>query len=235
MEPETVVACECGKKVRLPVGLRNRVLRCPGCKSILSSDPDVGEFPNRRRSPAKDVPICQICQTDIAVEESIFNCPECGQIHHLECWSEIGGCGTYGCSQGPVVVKQEIASASKAWGDTKQCPVCCETIKSISVRCRFCNTDLGTTDPLTREDFIRKTATARTQSQLKANSVVLFVLSLLGLTAPLAGLISSAYLLPRLDQLSKCGPLYAVLAWASLLISGLYTVLITVFFVFEWT
>lgn len=35
-----------------------------------------------------------------------------------------------------------------AWGDTKKCPICAETIKSIAVRCRYCGTDFDTVDPL---------------------------------------------------------------------------------------
>ena len=62
----------------------------------------------------------------------MVNCPQCEQVHHLECWAEIGGCGTYGCKQAPALEKAPATSPPlSAWGDTKKCPVCGETIKSI--------------------------------------------------------------------------------------------------------
>ena len=40
--------------------------------------------------------------------------------------------------------------------DTKQCPVCAETIKAAAIRCRFCNTDLEAFTAA-RDDEIEKT------------------------------------------------------------------------------
>ena len=32
------------------------------------------------------------------------------QVHHLECWAEIGGCGTYGCKQAPAALEKAPAT-----------------------------------------------------------------------------------------------------------------------------
>jgi hypothetical protein len=64
--------------------------------------------------------------------ERSVTCPSCDQVHHQECWSEVGGCGTYGCKQAPKIDKSEATSAAPltAWGDTKKCPACgTETVK----------------------------------------------------------------------------------------------------------
>lgn len=178
--------------------------------------------------------ICPICQSPIAADEACLSCPDCDQIHHEECWQEIGGCGTYGCKQAPAVVKPEAVTPGTAWGDQKQCPVCGETIKSVAILCRYCKTKFATADPLTRKDLYRQATRANEQWGLQTTTIVLFIFTLLGFTAPLAGLVSSAYLLPKQDQLWKCGPLYLILAWATLVLSGLFTVMILVFAIFEW-
>jgi len=48
--------------------------------------------------------LCPYCQTNININDQIIVCSECGIPHHKECWSESGGCTTYGCRLSPAVI-----------------------------------------------------------------------------------------------------------------------------------
>ena len=237
MESDTIIACGCGAKVRLPTKSAHRVFRCPACKTALALTLDAKVLSSRQLAPGDAGATCPICQTAVAAEEFVVSCPVCDQVHHRECWSEIGGCGTYGCTQAPVIDKSAASApvATSAWGDTKTCPMCGEKIKSIALRCRYCETDFDTADPLTMDDLHRRAGRVDELKKLKTNTVWLFAVSLTGCLAPIAGLISSAYLLPKREQLAKCGPLYSFLAWGALVVSGLFTALIAVSVLFELT
>jgi len=44
---------------------------------------------------------CPFCLSPIKPDEETRACPDCGTIHHGECWHENGGCTVYGCASGP--------------------------------------------------------------------------------------------------------------------------------------
>lgn len=44
---------------------------------------------------------CPYCQTKIKNQNEAVTCPLCGTPHHTDCWTENGGCTTYGCRENP--------------------------------------------------------------------------------------------------------------------------------------
>src|SRR5262249_9424259 len=129
-----IIACTCGTKVRLPEGSGGKQFRCPKCRAILDAPVETKVLSTYRAEAGGKESLCPICQSGIVAEEPVIVCPNCDQVHHQACWQEIGGCSTYGCEQAPALTKEAPAAQPlTAWGDTKTCPACGETIKSIAL------------------------------------------------------------------------------------------------------
>ncbi len=174
---------------------------------------------------------CPLCQSAIPADEFVVTCPKCDQVHHRECWAEVGGCGTYGCEQAPPPVKEKSAAPSPlaAWGDDKNCPACGEKIKAIALKCRYCGTAFDTVDPLTAGDLRRQAHRAVRARSLQKGVVALFVLSLVGCVAPFVFIASAIVVIPRRERLKKAGPFYLVLGYSALGLSAVYSILMLVF------
>ena len=227
----SIVECDCGAKVRLPERETNRSYRCPKCKKgiaitvdslVLNSvTVDVGQHST-----------CPICQTVIEGDEKCVSCPDCDVVFHQECWSETGGCGTYGCKQASVIDKSEATEKTPltAWGDTKKCPACGEEIKSISLRCKFCKTEFNSVDPMSVDQLRLQAKVSDDLESLKKWVVAFFVMSLLGILAPLVSPVSMAVLLPKMEKIKKCGILFVVMSWAAIGVSTFFMVALLIFF-----
>jgi hypothetical protein len=229
-----IVTCTCGAKVRLPDERTGKALRCPQCRAefVTTNDAQVLTFAAADHAAGA---VCPVCQAGVETGAVTMTCPECKQVHHRDCWLEIGGCSTYGCSNAPALAKADVQGqpARAAWGDTKQCPACGETIKSIALRCRYCQTDFETVDPLSMGDLDKLAEKKESRKGFQTTVIALFVVSLFGCLAPLVLLVGLIWFIPRRKLAAQAGPFYVVLGYAAILVSLTYTLLIGGFLLFS--
>ncbi len=227
-----VVSCTCGAKVKLPESNANQAFRCPRCKAELIPAGG-GRIVTSALADPHAQATCPVCQSTIRPGEAVLACPACEQVHHRECWTEVGGCATYGCENAPQTDKSAPAQTPHtAWGDTKKCPACGETIKSIALRCRYCNTEFDTVDPLSMKDLRRLVAKEERLRLTRTVVIVLFVASIFGCLAPILMFAAPCYVLLKRKAIARAGPVYLVMGYSSIAVSLLYSVLLLLFFLF---
>jgi hypothetical protein len=169
---------------------------------------------------------CAICYTILAEAEPATACPECQQDYHKSCWDEIGGCGSYGCKHAAVAQPPPLpVLVGAGWGDTKPCPGCGEDIGSSLLVCR-CGARFPWADPMTAAEYRESVLQQQAISSARGLLIFLFLLSLVGLTAPIAGPIAGIYAWRRRTKLAGTGGTYLAMGYGSAAIGAIYTLLI---------
>jgi len=234
-----IIRCDCGANVRLPADKASRSFRCPACKLAIPLSIDGEAIPTVRLGAAAQGVHCPTCQCEVTGSEPLVICPDCQQTHHVDCWSEIGGCATYGCRQAPSLPKAPDPSTSRSgssaggWGDVKRCPNCGEQIKASALRCRHCRSEFDTADPLSASELKRRKQQQSASQQFKWIMPVAFALSIPGCLAPLLLIGTGCLLWLQGKAIRQAGPVYAVLGYAALAISAVYTLLILGFLAYS--
>lgn len=135
---------------------------------------------------------CAICYTKIETAEQQADCPHCSQVYHRECLSELGGCGTYGCAGAAQAEKPVPRVVGGGWGDMKTCPACAREIGSSLLRCG-CGATFPYAEPMTAGEFATWAESRASIKSSKRWLTVLFIVTLLGVVAPVSGLIAGIF------------------------------------------
>jgi hypothetical protein len=178
--------------------------------------------PARSTSASTAPPRCSICGTLVREAEPVKPCPDCLQDYHAACWDEIGGCATYGCKSAAVAEKPPPPDVVHAgWGDDKTCPVCEQSIASSLLVCP-CGARFPWADPLTREQYDAWRARARSVEAARKVLVALFVLSVAGFGAPIAGPVAAYYAHKNRQMLVGPHGVYLAMGYGSAALGAAY-------------
>jgi hypothetical protein len=169
---------------------------------------------------------CSICYTLVKPGDPVHACPECRQEYHETCWTELGGCGTYGCAAGAVADKPPLpVLVGAGWGDGKTCPACGAQIGASLLVCA-CGARFPWPEPMTPDEYRAYTADLRAIAVSKRVLVILFLLSIIGVTAPLAGSAAGFYAWRKRRQLGGAHGTFLALGAGSAALGSVYVIVI---------
>lgn len=169
---------------------------------------------------------CSICHTLISALDKSTQCTECHQDYHAVCWSQLGGCATYGCQK--AVPPEKPAAPEQiptGWGDHKVCPACEREIGSGVLLC-YCGARFPHADPMTAEEFGDWRRTQRQISGTRSTLAWLFILSLFGFPAPVLGPIAGAVAYSRRDLIAGSNGTYLAMGYGAAALGGTYAAMI---------
>lgn len=162
---------------------------------------------------AQPAPTCPYCLVAISPGEQSETCPSCHSVYHHECWTENGGCAVYGCAHAPAVEsRRAIEVPLSYWGqENKPCPACGQQILAAAVRCRHCGATFASARPQDAVEFQSRTALDARMPQARKQVLIIFVLSVLPITAPIGAIWAWIWRGGHAEELAALPPLHAAL------------------------
>jgi hypothetical protein len=165
---------------------------------------------------------CSICYTLVKTEDPTRACGECRQAYHETCWSELGGCATYGCSAAAIAEKPALpVLIGSGWGDSKPCPACHADIASSLLVCS-CGARFPWADAMTAGEYAAWKEGEAGIAASKRVLVFLFLFSIVGFTAPLAGPAAGVYAYRKRKDLAGAHGTFLALGVGSAALGGIY-------------
>lgn len=169
---------------------------------------------------------CSICNTRISDFDLFFTCTECDSPYHEICWKEMGGCATYGCKAASVAEKPPLpTTTTRGWGDEKTCPACTKQIPAGVMFCS-CGARFPWADPMTSADYQEWVDEENAIKTRRKQLVWLFVATILGVVAPISGVIAGIQAYRSRTLLVGETGTYLALGYGAALIGAVYTIVI---------
>jgi len=173
---------------------------------------------------------CSACHTLIRSGDAMEECPACRQTYHASCWTELGGCATYGCEKAAVAEKpvpQAVVGAG--WGDSKTCPKCRKEIASSLLVCR-CGARFPSADPMGAEEYQSWVAEQARQRGVRRTILLFFLVALTGLLAPFFGIGAGLVAHRHRAALAGADGTYLAIGYGAGALGVLYTLVIMLLF-----
>jgi hypothetical protein len=134
---------------------------------------------------------CPVCKMALKEGDLTTGCAQCDTVHHTVCWQANGGCSTYACEGAPVLQRAPLPTNLRAgWGDEKHCPACSGTLPASALVCS-CGAKFPWADPMTSQSYTEWRAYESARRTKRSTLIILFLLSLTGLAAPIAGIAAA--------------------------------------------
>ncbi|MBF0543108.1 MAG: hypothetical protein HQM08_01680 [Candidatus Riflebacteria bacterium] len=183
--------------------------------------------------------ICAICSSNICQGEAIVTCPTCKLPYHCDCWKEIGGCGTYGCTSAPEVPKTDTAPVDAfqpGWTSEKSCPACGKKILANALLCKWCKASFPHEKPMTKQEYLNREYDNEEFAKIRNIVIGNFIFSAVGCFFPISLTVNLLHWKLSegfLFHYKRLTPTLRFIFHSSLAVSLLWTVLFTVFYFFS--
>lgn len=134
------------------------------------------------------ITVCGICLHPFMVKQQLILCPACGRPFHPECWEELGGCATFGCSR--MVETRKPDEQINYWGAReKNCPMCAESIPISALECPYCHTSFDDIRPMAKADLIKPVESYDVR-RMRHRAAWLLLFNAIGITSPVAVVVA---------------------------------------------